>query len=108
VSVVPVGIAYVRRDGMPLGRLGRAEVAWYGDMEFLPHFWKLLRHGGIDCEVRYGAPIRFGRTSERKAVASHTEAAVRRLLSREFVGQPQPEEVSLPNSGPFLPEMTVV
>ena len=31
VPVTPVGLAYVRRHGLPLGRLGRSEIAWYGD-----------------------------------------------------------------------------
>jgi 1-acyl-sn-glycerol-3-phosphate acyltransferase len=87
VPVTPVGLAYIRRHGLPLGRLGRSEVAWYGDTELLPHVWALLCRGGLDCEVTYGAPIRFERTSDRKAVARQTEAAVRRLVGRSLAGR---------------------
>jgi 1-acyl-sn-glycerol-3-phosphate acyltransferase len=104
VPVTPVGLAYIRRHGLPLGRLGRSEVAWYGDTELLPHVWALVCGGGIDCEVTYGAPIRFERTSDRKAVARQTEAAVRRLVSRSLAGRPgeDPETVAEPQLMPEL------
>jgi 1-acyl-sn-glycerol-3-phosphate acyltransferase len=86
-TVTPVGVAYVRRHGLPLGRHGRAEVAWYGDSALLPHLWMLVTRGGIDCEVTYGAPVRFHRGSDRKAVARHTEAAVRALVNRSLTGR---------------------
>jgi 1-acyl-sn-glycerol-3-phosphate acyltransferase len=101
VEVMPVGIAYVRRDGVPLGRLGRSEVAWYGDTELIPHLWSLITRGGIDCEVTYGAPIRFDRTSDRKAVARETEQAVRRLVNPHLAGRLyETKEARLP--GPAL------
>ncbi|MBV9064364.1 MAG: 1-acyl-sn-glycerol-3-phosphate acyltransferase [Methylobacteriaceae bacterium] len=86
-TVTPVGMAYVRRHGLPLGRHGRAEVAWYGDSALLPHLWMLVTRGGIDCEVTYGAPIRFHRDSDRKAVARDTEAAVRALVNGSLTGR---------------------
>jgi lyso-ornithine lipid O-acyltransferase len=86
-TVTPVGLAYVRRHGLPLGRFGRAQVAWYGDTALLPHLWTLVTRGGVDCEVSYGAPIRFERSSDRKAVARETEAAVRALVSRSLTGR---------------------
>ena len=104
VPVTPVGLAYIRRHGLPLGRLGRSKVAWYGDTELLPHVWALLCQGGIDCEVTYGAPIRFERTSDRKAVARETEAAVRRLVSRSLAGRrgEDPETIAEPQLMPEL------
>jgi 1-acyl-sn-glycerol-3-phosphate acyltransferase len=94
VDIIPVGIAYPRRHGVPLGRLGRSQVAWYGDTELWPHLFDLVCRGGIDCEVTFGAPIRFQRESDRKAVARQTEAAVRRLLrdgtARQWEAGPAP------------------
>jgi lyso-ornithine lipid O-acyltransferase len=86
VEIAPVAIAYPRRDGIPLGRIGRAEVAWYGESDLLPHLWSLVCRGGIDCEVSYGLPIRFYREDDRKVVARRTEAAVRRLLKDRAAG----------------------
>jgi 1-acyl-sn-glycerol-3-phosphate acyltransferase len=87
VDVAPVAITYGRRHGLPLGRLGRAEVAWYGDTGLIPHLWDLVTRRGVDCDVTYDAPIRFERTSDRKVVARRAEAAVRSLVSRRLAGR---------------------
>jgi 1-acyl-sn-glycerol-3-phosphate acyltransferase len=88
--VIPVGVAYLRRHGLPLGRLGRSEVAWYGDSPLIPHLWMLVTRGGIDCDVTYGATIRFERGSDRKVIARQTEIAVRRLVSASLTGRAGP------------------
>ena len=77
VLVQPVALAYVRRNGLPLGRAGRAALAWYGDMTLLPHLWTLLRGGPIDCEIIFAAPLIYERGANRKHVARLAELAVR-------------------------------
>jgi 1-acyl-sn-glycerol-3-phosphate acyltransferase len=77
--VQPIFIAYSRGAGLPLGRAQRPLVAWYGDMEFLSHFLRLLEFGRIDCDVYCATPIPFFPDSDRKDVARRTEAAVRAL-----------------------------
>jgi 1-acyl-sn-glycerol-3-phosphate acyltransferase len=108
LDIAPVGIAYTRRDGVPLGRLKRSEVAWYGDSDLLPHLWALVSRGGIDCEVSYAAQIRFDRSCERKAVARQTEAVVRRLVSHNLAGWV--EDVASPSLEPalLLPELKAI
>jgi 1-acyl-sn-glycerol-3-phosphate acyltransferase len=108
LDITPVGITYVRRHGVPLGRLGRSEVAWYGDADFVPHLWSLVRCGGIDCEVTYGAAIRFDRMSDRKTTARQTEAAVRRLVSRHLAGRSPEKREALPELGLRVPELKAV
>ena len=49
--VQPIFIAYSRRAGLPLGRSERPIVAWYGDMQFFDHLWRLLAAGRIDCDI---------------------------------------------------------
>ncbi len=85
--VQPIYIAYSRRAGLPLGRSERPLVAWYGDMTFFSHFWRLLRAGRIDCDIYCGAPIPFFPDSDRKDVARRTEGAVR-ALARQARRQP--------------------
>jgi 1-acyl-sn-glycerol-3-phosphate acyltransferase len=77
--VQPLFIAYSRRAGLPVGRPERPEVAWYGDMTFLDHLWRVLAAGRIDCDIYWGAPIPFFGDSNRKDVARRTEGAVRTL-----------------------------
>ena len=80
--VQAVVLDYSRIAGMPLGRRERPLVAWYGDMTFFPHFWRLLTAGGVRCDVYFGAPIRVSPESGRKAIAQATEMRVRELASR--------------------------
>src|SRR5437764_4698993 len=51
VVVQPVSIAYVRLNGVPMGRLYRPFFAWYGDMEMAPHLWTLLGFGIVTVNV---------------------------------------------------------
>lgn len=40
--ILPVCIKYETIDGKEINEKNRDLVCWYGDMEFAPHFWKLL------------------------------------------------------------------
>ncbi len=79
VLIQPVSVAYVGRHGLPLGRGGRARIAWYGDTDLAPHLFPLLAQGGLDVEVRFGEPIAFTAESDRKAVTRELEARVRQM-----------------------------
>ncbi|MDR6285282.1 1-acyl-sn-glycerol-3-phosphate acyltransferase [Methylopila jiangsuensis] len=85
--VQPVSIAYTHRNGLPLGRRGRQDVAWYGDLDILPHMWAILRGGAIDVTVSFGAPIRVDAATDRKAVARSAEAEVRRMTAAALRGE---------------------
>jgi 1-acyl-sn-glycerol-3-phosphate acyltransferase len=86
--IQPLAIVYARRDGLPLGRSGRAAIAWYGDMTLGSHLWALLKGGPVDCDVIYGRPIPFSPQTDRKIVARVTRAAVRRLVVEALTGRP--------------------
>ncbi len=79
--VQPIFIAYSRRAGLPLARTERPHVAWYGDMRFFDHFWRVLAAGRIDCDIYCGAPIPFFGDSDRKVIARRTEGAVRAMAA---------------------------
>jgi hypothetical protein len=64
----------------------------------------MVTRRGVDCDVTYGAPLRFERTSDRKAVARQTEAAVRYLVSRRLSGRAVEAE-PLPQFAPLAPEL---
>lgn len=77
--VQPIFLAYSRRAGLPVGRPERPAIAWYGDMTFLDHFWRVLTAGRIECDIYWGAPIPFFRDSNRKEIARRAEGVVRAL-----------------------------
>jgi len=78
--VQPVYLDFRAVSGLVATRGERALVAWYGDMAFLPSLWRVIRCGGVGCDVHYGAPIPAGEA--RKALARRAEAAVRALKAR--------------------------
>lgn len=87
VVVQPLAVAYVRLQGLPMGRRHRAVAAWFGDMDLAPHLMDVLRHGAIDVEVSFGAPVRLDAAHDRKEVTRESEAAVRRLCACALAGR---------------------
>ena len=77
VFVQTVALAYVRQHGLPLGRLARPHIAWYGDMELASHVWAVLKRGPLDVCLRIGEPVRLDVFSDRKALARYAETQVR-------------------------------
>ncbi|MGE5538340.1 MAG: lysophospholipid acyltransferase family protein [Gemmatimonas sp.] len=55
--VQPISIAYVRLDGIPLGREWRPYFAWYGAMEMPAHLWTVLGLGQVTVEVHFHHPL---------------------------------------------------
>lgn len=72
-TVVPVTLTYQRIDHQPLTKDNRDRVYWYGDMEFLGHFWGLLAARSIEVTVQVHPAIETARykndSSGRKALS---------------------------------------
>ncbi len=49
--IVPTTIAYTSIDDKPISAANRDRVFWYGDMDFISHFWKLLALRSIEVLV---------------------------------------------------------
>lgn len=87
--VVPVTLSYRKVNGRPLSRDNRDLVYWYGDMEFLSHFWELLAVRRIEVTVRIHAAIQSSRYKNdslgRKALSQRTYDAIagRRAAAHE-------------------------
>jgi 1-acyl-sn-glycerol-3-phosphate acyltransferase len=88
--VQPVSIAYTRLHGLPMGRQHRSFVAYYGDIDLVPHLARVLREGAIDVTVSFGLPLKVEPDMDRKALARSTEAAVRRMTSAALAGRLEP------------------
>jgi lyso-ornithine lipid O-acyltransferase len=78
VMVQPLAIGYPRRAGLPLARADRPSIAWYGDMDLVPHLIAIMQGPPIDAVAVWGEPISFDRDSDRKAVTRLAEQAVRK------------------------------
>ncbi|MCJ2035094.1 lysophospholipid acyltransferase family protein [Methylobacterium sp. J-068] len=87
IRLQPLAITYPRRNGMPLTRADRPEVAWYGDMDLAPHLAAFLAGGPLDIHVAWGAPIAFEAGTDRKRATALAEASVREAVQRGTTGR---------------------
>jgi 1-acyl-sn-glycerol-3-phosphate acyltransferase len=87
VWIQPLSIAYTGLLGLPLGRQHRPIVAWYGDFTLGPHFFGVVRRGGIDVTVTWGKPVAFDESSDRKTITRTLEASVRTLTALALRGR---------------------
>ena len=95
VVVQPVSLAYVRLNGVPMGRLYRPFFAWYGDMEMFSHLWGIVGVGRSTVVLEFHKPVSIRDFPDRKALAAYCQAVVAAGVSSAISGRPQP--VILPN-----------
>ena len=77
-GVDPAGVDRLYAHPWPAdGPPAPADRHWIGDMELVPHISQLLAEGGLDVEIRFGAPIEFSAGSSRKEVTRLIEERVR-------------------------------
>lgn len=82
--VYPVCLVYRGQHGLPLTLRQRPRIAWYGDMELLPHLWDYLKSGPCHVQVVIGAPLNPKSFTDRKALAAEAEQRIREALAGEF------------------------
>jgi len=93
IRLQPLALGYPRRNGLPVTRAERPEIAWYGDMELAPHLALFAARGPIDVHVNWGAPIAFEAATDRKVATAQAEAAVRQGLRQIHLGGAAPRPV---------------
>jgi 1-acyl-sn-glycerol-3-phosphate acyltransferase len=103
ITVQPMSLAYVGLGGIPLGRALRERVAWYGDADLIPHFFRVLACGAIDVTVSWGDAVAYDMRADRKQIARDAENAVRRMTSAALRARPAGREVDAPVAEPAVP-----
>jgi len=87
IPIQPMSICYTGQQGIPMGRQHRPLVAWYGDLDFMPHIKAFIEQGAVDAQVTYGEPVTADSGTDRKAMTKRLEAAVRDLLTGALRGR---------------------
>src|SRR5438093_1467185 len=65
--IVPVTLVYTRVDDKPLSKENRDLIYCYDDMDFFPHFWKLLSLRSIEVVVTVQRKIECSRYKDNSA-----------------------------------------
>jgi 1-acyl-sn-glycerol-3-phosphate acyltransferase len=92
ILMQPMAITYIGQHGLPMGRQHRHLVAWYGDLDFMPHIKAFIERGAVDALVTYGEPVLADRDMDRKAMSKRLEGTVRELLVTALRGRSIPVE----------------
>lgn len=94
VHVQPMTVAYGRIHAIPVGREGRPRLAWYGNMDLVPHLWEILKLGPIDVDVILHQPVTIDMAGGRKELARQCEEIVRHGLLEIILGRPRRKAAS--------------
>lgn len=95
ILIQPMSIGYTGQHGIPMGRQHRPLVAWYGDLDFMPHIKDFIAHGVVDAVVSYGEPTAAA-GADRKTMTKSLESAVRALNVATLRGRPHPAHAAAP------------
>jgi 1-acyl-sn-glycerol-3-phosphate acyltransferase len=87
ILMQPMAICYTGLHGIPMGRQYRPLVAWYGDLDFMPHIKAFIERGAVDAVVSYGTPVAADAKADRKAMTRTLEGAVRDLSVAALYGR---------------------
>ena len=88
ILIQPMSIGYTGLHGIPMGRQHRPLVAWYGDLDFLPHIKAFIEQGAVDAVVSYGEAVPADIEIDRKAMTRRLESSVRSMLASALRGRP--------------------
>lgn len=98
VVVQTLTLVYTHLHGIPLQRAERPLIGWFGDMEMKSHAWNLLKAGPVDAHIRISKALPLSSFANRKTLARHAEAEIRRNLIGILQGRgpEEPLEVFVP------------
>ena len=88
ICIQPMSVSYTGLHGIPMGRQHRPLVAWYGDLDFIPHIKAFIELGAVDAVVSYGEAVPADAEIDRKAMTTRLESSVRGLLASALRGRP--------------------
>lgn len=100
ILIQPMSISYVSSHGIPLGRQHRPLVAWYGDLDFMPHIRDFITRGAVDAVVSYGEPMAIDPAADRKVLTRRLEGAVRGMMAAALLKRPVAAPAAEPLAGP--------
>ena len=93
--IAPVTLTYTAIDEQPVTTANRDLVYWYGDMEFVSHFWNLLALRAVDVLVTIQPKIECFRYPDNSAGRKKlAEDCYNSVLGRNGVPQESPEDES--------------
>jgi lyso-ornithine lipid O-acyltransferase len=85
IPVLPVTLAYRSNYNLAFTKRQRPSVAWYGDMDLMPHLWQVLKAGPIDVSIRFHDALS---KTPRKEMAKFAHAIITKSLVEMLHARP--------------------
>jgi 1-acyl-sn-glycerol-3-phosphate acyltransferase len=80
VIVQPAAIVYTRLRRLPIDTAQWPSVAWYGDMELVPHLWQFLQLGPLEAELIFLPPVTLEQCGDRKKLSAHCRDSIMQAI----------------------------
>ena len=101
--IAPVTVTYKTIDDRPVGPANRDLIYWYGDMEFVTHFWKLLSLHNVEVLVTIQPKIECFRYADNSAGRKKlAEDCYNSVLGRVLMTQDSSDEEAGEGSSKLL------
>lgn len=78
--IQPAAIIYTHLQQIPIDSTQWPQLAWYGDMDLLPHAWNLLQMGPINAHLVFLPPVTIEHYGDRKSLAIYCRQAIEKQL----------------------------
>jgi len=74
--VLPLSINFRIVNGRALNHQTRETLCWYGDMDFMTHFWNLLKIDSAEVSLMFHQPVKVSREYGAEAIARRVQYEV--------------------------------
>jgi 1-acyl-sn-glycerol-3-phosphate acyltransferase len=102
--IVPTTIVYKSIDDKPVSAANRDLIYWYGDMDFISHFWKLLALRSVEVLVTVQPKVEcFGYPDNSAGRKKLAEDCYNRVLGRDIESKTDAGEELEERDEPRLP-----
>ncbi len=97
--IQPAAITYTKIRKLPIDRTQWPDIAWYGDMDLMPHLMHVFSLGPVDAEVIFLPPIHVTKDDNRKDLAMRCQQSIEEAIEQVRSRQPKHLKAHLPVQG---------
>ncbi len=83
-SIQPISISYNKLDGLPLDKIFRPFLAWFGAMDLATHAWKFLGLGASEVNIHFHNSKKFSDFVDRKKACDFCFEKISKQVINDF------------------------
>ena len=83
-NLQPISISYNKLDGLPLVKIHRPFLAWFGAMNLASHVWKFLGLGTSEVNIRFHKSVKFSDFLNRKEACKYCFEKISEQVIKDY------------------------